>query len=285
MWAQADRAGGAGEGSGAEPAAGAPRRTYGVREQHRNSWGWKVSAYLWTKSLAAGCFLVPAIVMLAAGAPGPGAAALAASLVFLGLTGVLLVWDLRQPRRFLWTLTRPQWRSWLTRGSYIIAAYGALLGLQLLMRLDGRAVPSSLTLLTVLLAAGTALYTAFLFGQAKGRDLWQSPLLGPHLIVQAMAAGSSLFAPGWLLWLLPLNGLLVAGETWGHHPTEDGRRAARLIQDDVRFSSGVLAVGHLLPLTLMWGTGQAWLAGALALAGLFTWDHLYVQAPQRIPLA
>ena len=34
--------------------------------------------------------------------------------------------------------------------------------------------------LTVLLAALTALYTAFLFGQAKGRDLWQSPLLGPE---------------------------------------------------------------------------------------------------------
>src|SRR5262249_27971027 len=43
---------------------GAPRRTYGVREQHRNSWGWKVSAYLWTKSIAAGSFLVPALVWM-----------------------------------------------------------------------------------------------------------------------------------------------------------------------------------------------------------------------------
>jgi Fe-S-cluster-containing dehydrogenase component len=265
--------------------AAAPRRTYGVREQHRNSWGWKVSAYLWTKSLAAGCFLVPAIAALAAGAPGPGMAALVAALGFLAATGVLLVWDLRQPRRFLWTLTRPQWRSWLTRGSYVIAAYGALLGLQLLLGLSGRPGPRSLTLLTALLAAGTALYTAFLFGQAKGRDLWQSPLLGPHLIVQALGAGSSLFAPSWLLWLLPLNGLLVAGEAWGHHPTEDARRAARLIQEDVRFSTGVLAAGHLLPLALLWGTGQTWLAGALALAGLATWEHLYVQAPQQIPLA
>jgi len=264
---------------------GAPRRTYGVREQHRNSWGWKVSAYLWTKSLAAGCFLVPALASLGAGVPGPGVAALVAAIFFLAVTGALLVWDLRQPRRFLWTLTRPQWRSWLTRGSYIIGAYGALLGLQLLLRLADRPVPRGLTPLTVFLAAATALYTAFLFGQAKGRDLWQSPLLGPHLIVQALAAGSSLFAPGWLLWLLPLNGLMVAGEAWGHHATEDARRAARLIQEDLRFSTGVLAVGHLLPLTLLWGTGQAWLAGALALAGLATWEHLYVQAPQQVPLA
>jgi hypothetical protein len=285
LWSQAPPAASAFSAMASTEAAGAPRRTYGVREQHRNSWGWKVSAYLWTKSLAAGCFLVPAVGALGAGTAGPDVASLVAALVFLAATGALLVWDLRQPRRFLWTLTRPQWRSWLTRGSYIIAVYGALLGLQLLLRLTERPVPRGLTPLTLFFAAATALYTAFLFGQAKGRDLWQSPLLGPHLVVQAMAAGSSLFAPGWLLWLLPLNGLLVAGETWGHHATEDARRAARLIQEDVRFSTGVLAAGHLLPLTLLWGTGQAWLAGALVLGGLATWEHLYVQAPQQVPLA
>ena len=41
--------------------------------------------------------------------------------------GLLLVADLRQPQRFLWTLTRPQWRSWLVRGAYVIAAYPAAL--------------------------------------------------------------------------------------------------------------------------------------------------------------
>jgi Fe-S-cluster-containing dehydrogenase component len=285
MWSQAPNIPSAFGAMALSEEAGAPRRTYGVREQHRNSWGGKVSAYLWTKSLAAGCFLVPAMAALAAGERGPGPEALAAALFFLALTGVLLVWDLRQPARFLWTLTRPQWRSWLTRGSYIIAVYGALLGLQLALRLAGRAAPRGLTPLTIFFAAGTALYTAFLFGQAKGRDLWQSPLLGPHLVVQALAAGSSLFRPDWLLYLLPVNGLLVAGEAWGHHATEDARRAARLIQEDLRFTTGVLALGHLLPLTLLWGTGPSWLAGALTLAGLAAWEHLYVQAPQQVPLS
>jgi hypothetical protein len=140
----------------------------------------------------------------------------------------------------------------------------------------------------VLLAAGTAVYTAFLFGQSKGRDLWQSSLVAPHLIVQAVTAGAALFQPSWLLVLLPVNGLLVAAEVWGHHPTEDARRAARLIQEDPRFSTGVLAAGHLVPLTLLWGSVSAFgatLAGALTLFGLLAWEHLYVQAPQRIPLA
>src|SRR4029079_9994107 len=213
-------------------AAGAPRRTYGVREQHRNSWGWMVSAYLWTKSLAAGAFLVPAV--LAAGLPWrepvPSGALLVA-LLALATTGALLVADLRQPARFLWTLTRPQWRSWLTRGSYVIAAYGALLGLHVALPLFSIPIPRLLTAIALLLAVGTAVYTAFLFGQAKGRDLWQSPLLAPHLVVQALLAGAAFLSPSWLLWLLPINGLLVAAEVWGHHPTEDARRAARLIQD------------------------------------------------------
>jgi hypothetical protein len=217
------------------------------------------------------------------------AAVLVATLA-LAVTGLLLVWDLRQPKRFLWTLTRPQWRSWLTRGSYIIAAYGSLLGIHILLAALDRPMPAFGTGITVLLAAGTAVYTAFLFGQSKGRDLWQSALLAPHLIVQAFTAGAAIFRPSWLLFLLPVNGLLVAAEVWGHHQTEDARRAARLIQDDPRFTAAVLAVGHILPLTVLWGGGGlsvfgGGLAGALTLFGLLAWEHLYVQAPQQIPLA
>jgi hypothetical protein len=48
----------------------------------------------------------------------------------------------------------------------------------------------------------------------------------------------------------------------------------------------VLAVGHLLPLALLWGSREAGaLAGGLALLGLLVWEHLYVQAPQQVALA
>ena len=52
--------------------------------------------------------------------------------------------------------------------------------------------PASLAWLAwpgVVLAALAAVYTAFLFAQAGGRDLWQSPLLAWHLLVQAVMAG------------------------------------------------------------------------------------------------
>jgi Fe-S-cluster-containing dehydrogenase component len=286
MWSQ-------GQGSASLPdmpltdEAGAPRRAYGAREQHRASWGVKVSAYLWTKSIAAGVFLVAGLDRMAGnpGPPLPGIALLAAC--FLAMTGAFLVADLRRPERFLWTLTRPQWRSWLTRGSYIIAAYGLLLGWHVLGGFSvALAPPRLVTGVTLLFAAATAVYTAFLFGQAKGRDLWQSPLLGPHLALQALVAGAALLAPRWLALLLPANGLLVAAEVWGRHPTADAARAAKLIEADPRFTTGVLAFGHLLPLALLWGVpALSPVAGGLALSGLLLWEHLYVQAPQRLPLA
>jgi formate-dependent nitrite reductase membrane component NrfD len=47
-----------------------------------------------------------------------------------------------------------------------------------------------LALLGVPAAVMTGVYTAFLFAQAKARDLWQNPLLPPHLAVQSVLAGS-----------------------------------------------------------------------------------------------
>ena len=50
------------------------------------------------------------------------------------------------------------------------------------------------------LAGMAAVYTGYLFAQAKARDLWQSPLLPPHLLVQAFVAGSAALLPlaAWL---------------------------------------------------------------------------------------
>ena len=45
----------------------------------------------------------------------------------MGLTGLLLIIDLDRPDRFLYVLLRPQWKSWLVRGAYIITAFGFVL--------------------------------------------------------------------------------------------------------------------------------------------------------------
>ncbi len=120
-------------------------------------------------------------------------------MVFAAVTGALLIADLRQPRRFALIFLRPQWGSWLVRGAFILAVYGALALVWLLGGLlDQPDLIRVVALPAALLAAGTAGYTAFLFGQCEGRDLWQTPLLLPILLAQAVAAGA-----GVLLVLAP----------------------------------------------------------------------------------
>ena len=46
---------------------------------------------------------------------------------FLAFTGGLLLWDLEHPGRFYLIFTRPQWRSWLVKGAFIIAGYTLVL--------------------------------------------------------------------------------------------------------------------------------------------------------------
>ncbi len=103
---------------------------------HRAPWDFRVSLYTWTKGIAAGAWLVPALLLLAGVlAPGSPLWAWAAPVVagaFLAATGALLVADLDHPERFSMVLTRPQWRSWLARGGVILSAYGAVLALHFL---------------------------------------------------------------------------------------------------------------------------------------------------------
>jgi formate-dependent nitrite reductase membrane component NrfD len=131
-----------------------------------------VSLYIWTKSLAAGAFLVSALGVGAGLVPDSPLltwGALLLALLFLGITGVLLILDLKRPERFYTILLRPQWRSWLTIGAYILVVYGALLGLSFLAALFGATGFRHFLLwpggLGAILAA---IYTGFLFGQDRG---------------------------------------------------------------------------------------------------------------------
>ena len=270
---------------------------------HHAPWGWRVSLYTWTKGLAAGGLLVPLILILAgrmswSDDAGRWAAPVIA-LAFLALTGVLLIWDLRHPWRFYLIFTRHQWRSWLVRGSFIIGGYGGSAVLYLAGSLAGplalRQVAAGFALP---LALAAACYTAYLFAQARARDLWQSPLLAPHLAVQAVLSGAAAILP-FAQWLSPraavtgaevllaagaaAHVLLVLGEVTVTHPTEHARLACRAMTGGryARFFwPGLAAVAA--------GVAAPW-AGVVVvpfvLAGLLAHEHAYVQAGQSVPLA
>jgi formate-dependent nitrite reductase membrane component NrfD len=269
---------------------------------HRAPWDGRVSLYTWTKGIAAGAYLVPLLMIVTGGLT---AASLLWTLVapilggvFLAATGGLLLWDLAQPKRFYMIFTRPQWKSWLVRGAFIIAGYSLVLALHFLASLiDAPSLRSALAVAGVPLAALTAVYTAYLFAQSKARDLWQSALLPPQLLVQALMAGgatlflaATLLEPGATTALARLVAvaslvhlLLVLGEISLAHPTAHARLAVR------EMTRGRFRAFFLVGIVLMAvGSSTPWLGlvGALsALAGLLAYEHAYVQAGQAVPLA
>ena len=277
-------------------------------------WGWKVSAYLWTKSIAAGALLVAAFAGSEAWGGLFSGVAPALSLLFLALTTALLVSDLKRPERFAYILLKPNWRSWLVWGAWILMAFGAAGAVWLAAGTTGRSDLLHLALVpSVLLALATAGYSAFLFGQAEGRDFWQSPLVLPHLIIAAVVAGAATLsiaaavaspqngesdpiATLWPLLFLSLvaHGFLLGLELFNRHPVHDATLAARLIRRGpyrTRFWGGVVLGGVILPMALLIGgaaadsTALSTLAALLALGGLWLWEDVWVKAGQSVPLS
>src|SRR5687767_3376634 len=284
-----------------------PRRVYDAPNKGV-LWGWEVSAYIWTKAIAAGAFLLPIIGGFFMQIPPPvklvGAII---AFIFLALTGILLIMDLGRPDRFLYVLLRPQWRSWLTRGAYIITVYGGLLTAWLLASYFGfTAALNFIEPIAIVFALLSAVYTAFLFAQAKGRDFWQSPMLGVHMIIHSLMAGLAVFliASVWLrvsvefvmiLTFVTFVSLVVhlitlAIEMTTTHATDDAHAVAKMItsgQFSRPFWLGMILVGNVLPMVLLL-TGSQFgfaLAGVLILVGLYIGERIWVKAPQLVPLS
>jgi formate-dependent nitrite reductase membrane component NrfD len=270
---------------------------------HKAPWDWRVSLYTLTKGIAAGTYLVATLLLLLGSIDSSGTMWLWAmplvSGLFLALTGGLLIWDLEQPQRFFMIFTRSHWKSWLVRGAYIIGGYSAVLTLHLLATLLGRVdLQQALLWVGVPLAVMTAIYTAYLFAQAKARDLWQNPLLAPHLLVQTIMAGAAALLPvsveveplatPHLVVILAVASLIhllmIVGEATLTHGTAHARLAAwEMIHG--RFKR-VFWIGSVLAgLTVL----APWLgpavAAPVALLALLCYEHAYVQAGQAVPLA
>ena len=275
---------------------GVAREVYDV--PHPAPWGKKIASYLWTKSIAAGILIVAAMLLnlgFDQDALVIEVASPAVALIFLAATMLLLVLDLKKPGRFFYILIKPNLRSWLALGGYVLVLYGALAAAWLFW-------------LSAVAGIGSAGYSAFLFGQAKGRELWQNPLLSWHLLVQAIAAGAAIFLilgslVGVTIGLYSLLNHLLAisllislamilGDVSGSHRSEDLKRATELLTRGAlrkQFWILAIALGVLVPIGLLIGAGETiWgtlAAAVLALFGLWMYEHLWIKAGQAVPLS
>lgn len=303
---------GTGTGSGA-------RTT--LNTAHPRPWGWRVSTYLWTKGVGAGALLVTAGALVA-GVPAEGVFRTAAPAIGVGgtaLTGALLVWDLKRPERFWYIFAKANPRSWLFLGSVCLAGYSAVAGGWLAAALGasrGVLGPAAFARALGVLkwvaapaAVSAAGYTAFLFGQAEGRDLWQSRTLLPHLVIQSVQAGS-----GALLALTALvrgpervtralaatfvassaaNLAAIGAEYGTEHSTPQAKAAADMIvrgRYRRRFWAGAVGLGAVaaslaLPATRGRKRRLAALGGLLGQVSLLAYESVFVRAGQDVPLS
>ncbi|HEX6300414.1 MAG TPA: 4Fe-4S dicluster domain-containing protein [Acidimicrobiia bacterium] len=269
---------------------------------HKAPWDWRVSLYTWTKSIAAGSYLVALLLVLTGfldwSAPLFVWVAPILGLAFLAATGVVLIADLEHPERFYYLFTRPQWRSWLVKGAVIILGYGAVLSGQLLAGLiESNGLRQALAVAGLPLSLMTAVYTAFLFAQSKARDLWQSPLLPPHIAIQAIMGGAAVLliadaigdggASSPLAWLLAGATLAHLLMIWGEVALPHGTAHAHLATWEMTSGSyrGFFWAAVALGVAALAAPWLAIPAAVLALVGLLAFEHAYVQSGQQVPLA
>lgn len=275
-------------------------------------WGWEVSGYVLTKAISAGAFLLPFLAWLFNWADigvDTRFTGLGIALAFLAATGLLLIKDLDRPDRFLNVLFRPQSKSWLVKGGYAISLYGAFLVLYgVAVALEWGAATAFIQWGTAIFAVLVAVYTAFLFAQAKGRDFWQSPSLSLHMLVHSFMAGASVYAvlllflnynPEWLMYLknvfyvaIGVNLFTLLMELTMPHPTDDAKRVVKMItrgRYQGKFWGGVVVLGNVLPIALLAFAGSnpilMAVAGVAVLIGIYYTEHIWVEAPQRVPLS
>ncbi len=279
---------------------------------HEMTWKAKVSSYLVTKAVAAGVMMVAALLVVLGHGREQAAVGVVPPVVagvFLALTAVLLVGDLKRPERFYYLITRGNRRSWLVKGAAVLGAFAAVSAawfvagvVESIGALQVLAAPAAL------LGLATAGYTAFLFAQCEGRDLWQSPLVLPTLLAQAVVAGGAGYAVMELAvdgpdsaavqWVLLAGVLatavLVAAELLGRGTPHVEAAVAAMARGRYarQFWIGGVALGLVVPAVLVAvslasdsGSVPAAVAGICAVAGMWCYEDSFVRAGQSVPLS
>jgi Ni/Fe-hydrogenase subunit HybB-like protein len=147
-----------------------------------------------------------------------------------------------------------------------------------------------------------------LFGQCEGRDLWQTPLLLPTLLAQAVTAGGATYAimdlflavpePRAVRWVL-LGGVVATAALVSMELTSKGSRHVELAVHEMTHGAyakqfwfsmliGLVVPAVIVIVELATNSNSAIslaIAGVLSLIGMFAYEDSFVRAGQSVPLS
>lgn len=278
---------------------------------HPPVWGWHVWTYLVTKNISAGAMILAPLLALGGFAQGFATDYVPeiVALLFWAVTNFLLVHDLGRPERFLKIMFHPNPKSWLVKGAWILGAFGLVTGASLVARMAGAdGLAQTLRWVDVPLAVLTAGYSAWLFAQCKGRDLWLEKGLFTQLVLRAslMAAGLGMLMPEYgtgpvvsassaFIWLAVLNGL---GMAWELKRSVGGsgtplKRAEAILRASFRAQQGItlmLVAAAIVQIgRLVTGDPQEAISNTIAfiisVCALFSYERAWIRAGQAAPIS
>jgi hypothetical protein len=266
--------------------------------------------YLFTKNASAGAALVAPFLPFLGIARGPARdfAPEGVALLFLLATLLLLLVDLGRPDRFWRLLFKPNTRSWLVKGAWVLIAFGLVEELALGARLMGwNGAADLLRWIAIPPAVLTSGYSAWLFAQCRGRDLWIEPGLFGRLVLRAAILGAllALFLPGpapaalqprfLAAPLLLLGAASLARETLGRPHGRDARLPRKILRGRVRktrpgillAAAGLLtlAAGPVTAANHVGGAGLRLAILALAVTSMLLYERAWIVAGQEAPIS
>ncbi len=273
---------------------------------HKQHWGWHVWFYLVTKNIAAGAMILAPVAAMGGLSAGNmrDYAPEVVGLIFWTITNCLLIGDLGRPERFWKIVLQPNTKSWLVKGLWVLIAYSIFAVGSLVCRLaEENEWADALRWINLPVAVMTAGYSAFLFGQCKGRDLWLESGLFAQLCIRASLMGAMI---GMLLpqsgshnvmgtafiWLAIATATGIAWERLRLARSKAAAMSEGILRASFRSQAGmtliyVAAVVAQLAMSFA-GTGAALhillaVAAVTAVVGLFSYERAWIRAGQAVP--
>jgi len=240
----------------------------------QTKWGWFIAAYLFLAGVGGGAYVTGAV----AGFGGPEWTLISKIGVLLsfpcvGVGCLFLILDLGSPKNFWRSAMKPA-TSWIARGTIVITIF-MILGVlhaglwiwpsQMLDTAQG--LHTLISVLGILFAFGTMIYTGILLGAARPLAFWSTAMLPLLFLVSALstgimavifigslagAAGHALLVLGKIDLLIILQEIFVLGfYLQATHRVRESRASARLVlagSSAPLFWLGVVCLGLLVPL-------------------------------------
>lgn len=276
------------------------------------AWGWIIVMNMWAKSIGTGVFLVGAYMMYkyphSKGFYKPVVPIV--GLIFIGITLLFTVLDLHKPFRAFYIFIHSHFTSAITWGAWFINIYSLILVLCFwaVLKKDDK-LYDKLMIPGIIIAVLTTMYTAGLMGLSNAREIWQAPTEMVQMMLAAGIGGSAILlligafsleteqknALGSILAFSTLSSLLIyLGEViFAPTKSEEGEWVIHYLTHGgtgVYFALALL-LAFVIPSAMAFAgmktktTKFLAPASAIALIGLWMIKHVWLIAPQMMPLS